>query len=708
MSRLTDLIREAKRLDPGLGTELEKEVRHLQERRAFGLNFERHQPEAVDLYGRPVRVGDKVRMLPPRGETASPDKRLWVVTGGSTVDGQKTADLRDPKSGDTATHLVDDLVVVAENTDVIYPGLVSTGKVERGGDKPFHTVVNGENLHALEALLYTHRGKVDCIYIDPPYNTGAKDWKYNNDYVESDDLYRHSKWLAFMERRLKIARELLNPDDSALIVTIDEKEYLRLGLLISQIFANAGIQMITSVINPGGSTRTGTFSRTDEYIFIVTIGSAVVQPWSEDMLSPSKGGTPPPVQWHSLVRHQATGVRSARPNLFYPIYVSVKDSSIVEVGEPLPLSTPRTDVARLPGTIPIFPLYQGGGEGTWGLSTAALRQAVASGFVRTGTLNQETSRCPIYYLKSGKQQQIRTGDIEVVGLDSKGAVQVRYPAAPLRAPKTTWNLPSHNARLGGSDLLRTLIGDRQFPFPKSLFAVEDALRFFVSAKPRSVILDFFAGSGTSSHAVMRLNRQDGGHRQCISITNNEVSAQEQRSLHPKGLRPGDAEWESLGICDYITKPRIEAAITGRTPSGDPIKGDYKFTDEFPMADGFEENAEFFTLTYEAPLTVSSGHAFARIAPLLWLRAGSRGRRIESLKAGWDVAEAYGVIERLDCLDRFVDAMRAQPRATIAFIVTDDERRFQSACAALPEYVDPVRLYESYLRNFQIDAVRSSR
>ena len=102
---------------------------------------------------------------------------------------------------------------------------------------------------------------------------------------------------------------------------------------------------------------------------------------------------------------------------------------------------------------------------------------------------------------------------------------------------------------------------------------------------------------------MRLNRQDGGSRQCISVTNNEVSAEEQSRLRKDGLRPGDSDWERLGICDYITKPRITAAITGRTPAGDSITGDYKFTDEFPMADGFEENAAFFTLTYESPLSV---------------------------------------------------------------------------------------------------------
>ncbi|EDB6608965.1 hypothetical protein AHQ84_24005, partial [Salmonella enterica subsp. enterica serovar Senftenberg] len=120
----------------------------------------------------------------------------------------------------------------------------------------------------------------------------------------------------------------------------------------------------------------------------------------------------------------------------------------------------------------------------------------------------------------------------------------------------------------------------------------------------------------------------GGRRQCISVTNNEVAADEQKKLREQGLRPGDPDWEKWGICDYIIKPRVQAAITGKTPNEQPIKGNYRFTDEFPMSDGFEENAEFFTLTYEAEKSVSHNLAFVRIAPLLWLRAGARGERIE--------------------------------------------------------------------------------
>jgi hypothetical protein len=209
----------------------------------------------------------------------------------------------------------------------------------------------------------------------------------------------------------------------------------------------------------------------------------------------------------------------------------------------------------------------------------------------------------------------------------------------LAIPSTQWSIPAHDATQYGSRLLIKIIPQRRFPFPKSLYAVEDVLRFFIHNHRSAIVLDFFSGSGTTAHAVMRLNKQDGGRRQCISVTNNEVAADEQATLRKSGLRPSDADWEKWGICDYITKPRIAAAITGKTPEGKIIEGDYKFNDEFSMAKGFEENAEFFTLTYETPVAVSHNRAFERIAPLLWMRAGSKGRRIQKVPTrGWEVAD----------------------------------------------------------------------
>jgi adenine-specific DNA-methyltransferase len=190
------------------------------------------------------------------------------------------------------------------------------------------------------------------------------------------------------------------------------------------------------------------------------------------------------------------------------------------------------------------------------------------------------------------------------------------------------------------------------------------------------------------------------------VTNNEVAADEQAALRKAGLRPGDPDWEKWGICDYITKPRIAAAITGKMPNKQDIEGDYKFTDEFPMAEGFEENVEFFTLTYETPVSVSHNHAFARIAPLMWMRAGSEGRRIDSLPAqGWEVADTYAILTDLDRAAPFCTAVEAKDTIRIAYVVTDDDRRFQSVARRLPAVVEPVRLYESYLTNFRFSMGR---
>lgn len=706
MSRLTDLISRAKAKDGALGEELEREFKALASRRAFGLNFERHRPESVELPGRPVRRGDKVRILPPRGSVQRADQRLWRV---KRIDGEGEArmalvELIDAEAPETVDVATADLVVVAEFRDYIYPGLVSTGRVERGGDKPFHTVINGENFHVLEALTYTHRGKIDAIYIDPPYNSGASDWKYNNDYVEKDDLYRHSKWLAMMERRLKVAGELLNPQNSVLIVAIDDKEFSRLALLLEQVFPEARQEMITSVINPRGKYRLGEFARCEEYLFFLSFGSAKVLGEPDDDFG--AGAT---VSWRTLRRSDlssARGTKKGGTGQFYPIYINGL-GKIEKIGDPLEHGIDRATAPSLPDCITVFPIRDDGTEMNWGLTAPSLDGLLAKGYVRVGRATPDKpQKYELSYLTSGRIADIETGRAKVFGRAKDGSVVARYETSKIKMPVSTWLRPSHNAEICGTDLLKGLIGERAFPFPKSLFAVEDCLRLFIADKPDAIILDFFSGSGTTAHAVMRLNRQDGGRRQCISVTNNEVAADEHAALRKEGLRPGDAEWEKLGICDYITKPRIAAAITGKTPDGKDIEGDYKFTDEFPMAEGFEENGEFFTLTYEAPVAVSHNLAFQRIAPLLWMRAGSEGRRIDDLPAaGWDVADTYGVLVDLDRAAAFCDAAAAQPTLRIAYVVTDDDRRFQAVARALPDSVEPVRLYESYLSNFRFSMGR---
>ena len=703
VSRLTDLIAKAKAKDSVLGAELDREFKILSSRLPFGLNFERHSPEAVELPLRPIRKGDKVRVLPERGTTRKGDQRLWQVK--TIHKAKKTADLEllGTAEVETQTVALDDLVVVAEFRDTIYPGLVSTGRVSHGGDKPFHSVINGENYHVLKALTYTHRGKVDAIYIDPPYNSGAKDWKYNNDYVEKDDSYRHSKWLAMMERRLLVSKELLNPADSVLIVTIDEKEYLRLGLLLEQIFPEARIQMISSQINPAAVARAGAFGRSDEYIYFVKLGVASPKriELSREWVS-SKGRTHNvAVRWDLLRRSGKKGSeRKDSPGCFYPIYIDPNGPKVTKVGEALPdgLSEPES----VEGAIAVLPIRQDGSEGRWQWTPSTLQSRLSEGRVRiSGSIDKGFT---VSILKPGEYKKITDGEVEVLGYGADGSIIVEGQSDTdiVRAiPSTQWRIASHDATQYGTRLLdNSFLPGRDFPYPKSLYAVEDTLRFFVIDKPTAVILDFFSGSGTTAHAVMRLNKQDGGQRQCISVTNNEVAADEQKKLREAGLRPGDAEWEKWGICDYITKPRVAAAITGKTPDGEPIKGDYKFTDEFPMADGFEENAEFFTLTYETPVSVNHNLAFNRIAPLLWLRAGARGSRIDKLPGdGWAVADTYGLLSNVDAATPFIKALAKAAEIRIAYIVTDDDRRFQAIAKRLPDGIEPVRLYESYLTNF---------
>lgn len=704
--------------DEKLRTEIEGQVSRLSAKASFGLVFEEHRPETVQLPGFEITRGGKVVFKD--GSTSGIWTVLRLVSGVATL-------VRTGDSGERVDANVDDLVVIREFGDPIYPGLQSVGSVVNGGDKPFHTVINAENFHATEMLLYPYEGKVDAIYLDPPYNTGAKDWKYNNDYVDGKDQYRHSKWLSFIEKRLRLAKRLLNPKNSVLIFTIDEKEYLRAGLLIEEIFRDCNIQMVTSVIAPQGSARADTFSRVDEYLFFVFIGDAGVIKGPDDMLFERKSDV---VDWDFLRRSGSNARRQDRERSFYPIYVDIATNEVKHVGEFVPLGTSRDETEDMPGCITVWPIRQDGTEGRWQLGSAGFRAALENGTVKLGRVNKKNKTCAIYYLASGKLEQIRTGEILVTGKAADGSLKLAYnPELKMERPKTVWNRESHNARTGGSDLLKNLLPGRPFPYPKSLYAVEDALSFFIMDKPKALVVDFFGGSGTTAHAVMRLNARDQGRRRSIVVTNNEVSAEEAAELRKKGFEPGDPEWEELGIFEHITKPRIEAAVTGRTPSGAPAKGRYKaygqvekkcscddsscegktvetdLVDEQPLSSGFPENVEYFKLTYEDNQLVRLGRKFEAIAPILWLRAGAEGERINTLpEDGWAMPKKgfYGVLTDIDQWEPFVDAINARDDVRCVFIVTDSQAEFEAINVQIDQSIDSVRLYSDYLQSFEIN------
>ena len=456
---------------------------------------------------------------------------------------------------------------------------------------PWNFIIEGDNLQALYLLEKTHKGKVDCIYIDPPYNTGARDWKYNNDYVDGNDVYRHSKWLSMMKNRLHLAKTLLNPIDSVLVVTIDEKEYLHLGCLLEELFPTSEIQMVTSVINPKGSARSGRFSRVEEYIFFVYIGKAEVIPTSNDMLRENTGEKRE-VRWAGLLRNGEGSARARIPSLFYPIFINKETGLFHSVGTPLEPSEDRHSVKCPEGTIALFPVSGSGQELMWRLYPPSFVEYYEKGYIKFGRRNVDGTR-PVMYLQSGMIKKIEDGQIIVTGKTAEGALELEYADSQgTRKPATVWNMVSHSASEHGSSFIKQLLPSRKFTYPKSLYAVHDTIRFFVANKPNAIVVDFFAGSGTTGHAVNLLNAEDEGRRKFILITNNEISETEEKTFEKLGISKGTSQWESQGIAKNVTWPRTICSINGVDINGKTLKGEY-LGSNIPMSDGFNANVKYF-------------------------------------------------------------------------------------------------------------------
>lgn len=432
---------------------------------------------------------------------------------------------------------------------------------------PWNFIIEGDNLQALYLLEKTHKGKVDCIYIDPPYNTGAKDWKYNNDYVDGNDVYRHSKWLSMMKNRLIVAQKLLNPHNSVLIVAIDENEYMHLGALLEELFPTSKIQMVSVVINPKGRA-TSYFTRTDEYLYFVFLGDASV-----NTMLVSEGETE--VRWPYLKRSDTDSTRGHRPRQFYPVYINDTTRKIVKIGEPISEDVDRFSVEQLNGCTAVFPVNEDGTEMEWGLTGTPLGELNSRGFVRVGKRrNNNPMPYSISYLSTEDVKKVDAGVLKIVGEREDGTKVVVDETGKSTRMQTVWTTGSYDAGAYGKTILKNILLGRNFPFPKSLYAVYDTLKHIVSENKEAVILDFFAGSGTTMHAVNLLNARDNGNRRCIMVTNNEVSAEEETNLKTRGFQKGDPEWEALGIARYITWPRTLCSINGVNINGKSLDGFY--------------------------------------------------------------------------------------------------------------------------------------
>ena len=732
MAKFHDLL--ARVADDGLRAALQTEYDQMTKHKKFGLVFEEHLPECTPLWGMKIRRG----MTVARKDGDFND----VLQVQRIKDGVATCWHASANAAEDIA--LEDLIPIARFGDPIYPVLTPIDAVENApGDKLWHTLIQADNYHALQLLEYLYKGKVDCIYIDPPYNTGAHDWKYNNDYVDANDAYRHSKWLSMMQKRLRLAKKLLNPKDSVLIVTIDEKEYLHLGCLLEEMFPEARIQMVATQITPQGNPRLQQFYRTDEYIFFVGFGKA--QPVAlplDDTWRTGLGEAPKKnINWVSLLRTGSERRREDRPPMFYPFFIkNTKEGPIIDsIGDSY-FGNNIDEVIPPGGTVAIWPIGRDGEFRRWQVAPASARHLKEEGFLRLGRWNG--SDTAVQYLAESNREGILKGEIPVSGKRYDGSYAVEESYVPSFIPGTIWKLPSHDATRSGAQLLSRILGSGVFSFPKSLYAVHDTLRFFVANKPNALILDFFAGSGTTLHAVNLLNAEDGGTRQCIMVTNNEVSEAEAKGLKEHGLKPGDEEWERLGIAKYVTWPRTVCSIEGHDIKGNPLKGNYgvevddfmvddesavvsKVTgkpirktiykkttrqmypalSEIMMSDGFKANAAFFKLDFIDKDSVALGKQFKALLPILWMKSGAKGRcpRVTQQTPTMLVlpANEFAVLTDEASFLEFEKQVNAAADIHDVYLVTDSNNAFKEMSLHFKDK-RCIQLYRDYLDNFRIN------
>ena len=691
--------------DDALRSELIARVDKLRDRREFGLVFEQHLPEVVVLPNHEIRRGTKVLLAD------DPSDKAMTVTAAKG----KEVTVNGP-SGERKL-AKDEVVAVAEFGEPIYPGLKRLDSTRRAEGKAAHVVIKAENYHALEALQFTHAGKVDCIYIDPPYNTGNRDWKYNNDYVDRNDSFRHSKWLSFIERRLRLARKLLTPDGT-LVVTIDEHEVENLGLLLRQTYPEARVQLVTIVMNTAGQTSVGQFSRADEYAYFCRFGNASAVAMPSDMLSGSKK---PPQIWFPFHRSRGENDKpSKRKNLVYPIGIDPETLKVVGTGPSIQQRVQNGEIedsaevidAWLPsaeetvdGYPAVWPLLAPDELSVWQMNAKGLAALLENGFfrIRDGSDPDAVRRFVFAYVKSGNQKKTLDGTFATVGEEPCGARKIE-PIPQSKTAKTVWKIPEHDARIYGTPMLELLVKKSGFKYPKSPYAVRDTLQSIVGDNKDAIILDFFAGSGTTAQSTFMLNEADGGRRQCILITNNEVDGGTQDALMEAGLRPGDPEFEARGLYDSVTHPRVVAALTGKNADGEPLEEEY--VSGKPLSEGFDENVEFLELEYLDPTAVELDQSFDAIAPLLWMRAGSHGEMLRECRDAKGFRKTYAYTDNYGVLfdpSAFRSLLNELPdSARHVFVVTDSSAEFASIASKLPHGVEVAQLYENYLTTFAIN------
>jgi len=395
-----------------------------------------------------------------------------------------------------------------------------TKEIVKDHSKPTNFIFEGDNYHTLYTLNFTHKRKIDTIYIDPPYNTGNKSWRYNNDYIDKEDRFRHSKWLSFMSKRLRLARRLLK-ETGIIICAIDDYEFASLKLLFDEIYGEQNrLGTLVVVHNPRGRNDDKFFASQHEYVLVYAKNSdkATIHHFAlndDDKDQYKKADDISPFAETSFIRTGNNSKRTERPNLYYPIYYNEKTNEL--------------SLTKSKGWEELLPLNNDGEEKTW---------------------------------RWGKETFLELQATELFVKKVKGENKIykkrRLTDNTGKKPKTVWYDSKYDASSNGIMLLQKILGkDNTFNYPKSLYAVKDILE--ITTDKNSLILDFFAGSGTTGQAVLELNQQDKGNRQFILCTNNENQ-----------------------ICEEVTYPRIKKVIEGyNDKKGIPANVKYFKTDYVP-------------------------------------------------------------------------------------------------------------------------------
>lgn len=671
--------------DPRLRADVASHVALLRHSRRFGLVFDRHLPEAARLPTMKPRVDDRVAR---RDES---DTSTWRVLG-FTDHTHATARLqpltwagsRWTPDGEPVEMSASDVVVVRDYGEAIHPGLVEYDRIELAEtDAPTHIAIEGENLHALQLLKATHgptagdgrHGLVDLVSIDPPYNTGNKSWIYNDRYVDAQDQSKSSKWLSFMERRLRAAKPLLK-ETGVVIVAIGDDEHHRLRMLMDQIFG--ADNFISDVVWQGGRKNDSRYvSNGADYMLIYAkdesalteletrwreskpgvdrIRAAARKAWgSAD--GDGEAATAALKKWFSALKKDDEALGSA--------HYSVVDDDSGRAGEPYfpdnmrspnPRPNLQYDLVH-PVTGKPCNMHPNG----WVYSRATMDDLLSKGRIRFG--KDESTRPNL-------KRYLDEND-DWVAMSS--FVQDR--------------------RVSARHLL-TVLGAKRFPNPKDHRVLARWINLATAGHKDAVVLDFFGGSGSTLEAVLRLNAEDSGTRQCLLVTNNELAHKDATALRKDGHHPGDDEFEAKGVFRHVAHPRIKTVVTG-------VREDGSIYDE----DGLEANVAFYSLTQLNPGKVRRGREFAAIAPILWMQSGGIGPVIDTEATGFTVTDTYGVLFDTGERREFVAEVTRVMPGTV-FIVTDSASAYRDISAGLPDGVNAFQLYESYLSNFEVNTTR---